>query len=378
MSVECGVDYASPVERSARFDGAAGFLSILRLFAAGNRAVLRMIIIDGVLWCLLCVMLALGFSNHGAVRRYASVSLRYKTPISGQAAYAARQYSVSKSDEGAFWPTFWTEARAALEGEFLSFEADSIVYSGDASLVWPATFVSGAAPGVIDGAGCAVSESLAWRLWGSADVVGMPVLIDGDKRIVRGVFKGESELVLLPCTLEDTTWSWGAAELSGGLDGATRSDAESYAQASGLGRPDSILMKGPSAVAAALSVLPIIIPAVYVLILALGLARKRFPLARKPAFYMGLILLAVLLPSALNIFPAWAVPTHWSDFGFWSSLLQRAGSGFREFLGAAPQKRDVELRMLLIKQAAITFPAACISLSICFRWHMRREKQCLY
>ena len=333
---------------------------------------IKALVIDGLLWCALCALLALGFANHGSLRQYSSVSLRYDAPISGQAAYAARQYSITRSDGDQFWPVFWKEYRASLESELAAVKTDCIAYSGDASLVWPAVYVSGNAPGMKDGAGCAISEALSWRLWGSSDVVGMTVEVDGDVRVVRGVFKGTDELALVPFEDEDTTQSWTAVELTGGPSDAVRSDAESYARAAGLGSPDSTLMRGPSSIAAAMSILPILVPATYGLALAIRLAAKRFPLARKPAFYLSFIMLAVLLPAILGLFPAWVVPTRWSDFQFWLSLLNRAADGLREFLRAAPKLRDVELRVLLIKQVAFSFFAVVCGLSICFRWHMNR------
>ena len=333
---------------------------------------IKSLIVDGLIWCALAVLLAAGFINQSAVRQYTSVSLRYNTQISGQAAYAARQYSIARSEEGAFWPSFWNETTVALESEFVAVSADCVEFSGEVSLIWPATYIKGSAPGVMDSAGCAVSEALAWRLWGSSDVVGMTVQTDGNGRVVRGVFKGEHELILIPFHVEDKTQSWSAVELSGSPTGAARSDALSYANAAGLGKPESILVSGTAPVAGFMSVLPLLILAVYGLSLIIGIVRARFPIARKPVFFLGLIAFAVALPVILGALPAWSIPTRWSDFSFWASLITAASSGIREFLQAAPMLRDVELRILLLKQTGIAFIAVCGSLSVCFRWHIRR------
>lgn len=330
----------------------------------------KRIVVDAALWCALCVLLIVGFLNQNTVKRYTPVSLRYSAPINGQAAYAARQYSITQSGNSPFWPVFWKEYTASVSGGFVTIYTDCIAFSGDASLVWPAEYVSGAAPNVIDGAGCAVSEALAWRIWGSIDVLGMTLQADGDDRVVRGVFKGENELALISYRDEDAVQSWNAVDLTGGPDDAVRSDAESFAQASGLGKPDSILMTGPSIIARAMAVLPLLILACYAMALIAGLIRKRFPAARKPVFYICIILFAVIVPVILGALPAWAIPTRWSDFSFWSSLIKRGANGLREFFSAAPRLRDAELRVLIIKQACIAFAASCFGLSVCFRWHI--------
>ena len=334
-----------------------------------ERGAWRRSIADGLLWCALAVLLVASLVNRSAVRQYSSVSLRYSAPISGQAAYAARQYSISKSAENVFWPTFWKAYTAALESEFVSASADCIAFSGEAALVWPATYLRGAAPGVMDSIGCAVSDTLAWRLWGSGDVVGMTIQADGSERVVRGVFKSGRELALISFRDEDITQSWSAVELTGGPADAVRSDALSYASSAGLGKPDSIVMTGTSSVAGVMSVLPLLIPAVYGVSMIVSFAGKRFPATRSPLFFAALIVFAIVLPSILGALPAWSTPTRWSDFSFWASLMRQASSGLREFLQAAPSPRDVELRMLLLKHAGITFAAVCCSLSICFRWH---------
>lgn len=330
-------------------------------------------IFDALLWCLLCILLIVGFANQNAVKRYSAISLRYSTPISGQTAYAARQYSIAQNEGRPFWPMFWREYEATFSSDYVTSNTNCIAFSGDASLIWPAAYVSGAAPGVIDDVGCAVSDTLAWRLWGSLDVVGMTVQADGDTRVVRGVFSGEDELALISFSDENTAQCWSAVDLTGVPADVTRNGAENYAIAAGLGKPDIILMNGPSSVAGVFAVLPLVILSLYALALIVGFVRKRFPAARNPLFYACLILLAIVFPVILGMLPAWLIPTRWSDFSFWTSLLKQAASGARNFLRAPPQLRDIELRILLIKQAGVALLTACGALAVCFRWQIRRQ-----
>ena len=327
----------------------------------------KVLITDILFWGLLCVFVVMGFLIRDDVRQYASVSLRYDTPISGEAAYAARRYSAAHNNVYMFRLTFWDEYKAVFSNELISAETVCIAYSGDALLVWPAKFIKGAAPGVIDGIGCAVSEGLAWRLWGSADVVGMTVEVDGAKSVVRGVFEGKDELALLSFRDEDTSRSWSAVELGGNSAKVARDEVESYAAASGLGRPVFILTGSPVLLTGLMAALPLLILAVFGLVLIAGFVRKRFPIAFRFIPFVFLLAFAALLPVLLGVVPEWMIPTRWSDFSFWGSLLSQASDNAREFLRVAPQSRDVELRILLLKQAGIMFLSVCFSIVICFR-----------
>ena len=329
---------------------------------------------DALLVCLFCLLLFFGFSNRGDISRYSTVSLRYDSPISGSSAYSARLYSISRSGGGVFWPTFWREHKSAFVSEFSSADADCIAFSGDASLVWPFEYISGCEPGVRDGAGCVLSEPLARRLWGSTDIVGMTVDVDGEARIIRGVFKSKAELALISFGDEVTDRSWTAAELSGGPENASRSDAESYAISCGLGKPDAVIVAGGQRfLAGALAILPLLIPVGYGLALISGLAKRRYPGSYRNIRFVCIIALGCMVPVLINALPAWLVPTRWSDFSFWSASIDRIADDLTELLNASPRLRDAELKSLLIKQASIAFLSVCASISYCFRWRLRIE-----
>jgi len=330
-------------------------------------------IVGSLLWCALAVFLLLGALNAGAISQYPSISLRYETPINGQAAYQARVYSIEHSEEKSFWPTYWHETRAQVESEYVSAKAACILFSGDAALVWPAQYLGGAAPGVTDGAGCSVSSALAWKLWGGNDVVGKTAEVDGEKRTVRGVFDGKDELLLVSVRDEATSQSFTAVELSGGPTDPTRSDAESFARLAGLGAPDSVLMGTPATLAEAMAELPLFILAFYGFALCVARLRAR-PAAFRLCLLLALLGSAFFLPSFLDKLPGWMIPTRWSDFSFWGSLSGQIGDNLREYLVLRPRLRDVAYKVLMLKQVGIAFLATACALSICFRWHANRRR----
>ena len=325
--------------------------------------ILKSRILYVLMWCLFCAALTLGFLESNAISRFSGASLRFYTPISGQNAFRARQHSVANT--AAFWPTFWREDRVELSAGNNTAVVDAILFSGDAALVWPAQYITGSAPSSIDGAGIVVSETLARGLWGSIDIVGKSVYVNCEPRIVRGVFSGSAELALISFHIEDTSQAWTAAELSGGIPNPTRSDAESFAVASGLGRPDYVLMGGTMALSRFMSILPIFIPFIYAAGLFVKFIKNHYPAVGAPIFFAGLILFAVFLPALLNNLPAWLIPTHWSDFAFWSSISAQVSESMREFLSLSPLMRDVELKMHLLRQTGFMIFAIFFGIIVC-------------
>jgi len=322
-----------------------------------------------LLWCMFGLLLTFGFLQSAAIRQFHSVSLRYNTPISGQTAYRARQYSITNIENNPFWPTFWHECRMSFSVGARTAHANTVSFSGDASLVWPARYITGSAPSSIDSTGIAVSNALAHSLWGSTDIIGMTVYVNDKPRIVRGVFEGTADIALLSFHIEDTAQSWTAVELAGGQPNPTRSQAENFATASGLSRPDYILMGGSIALSRLMSIFPLLIIAAYGLILLAGFTKKHYGAAATLIIFAGFILFAIFLPNMLEALPPWIIPTHWSDFSFWSNLLLQANDSLREFLRVNPMLRDVELKIHLLRQIGIFIASVCSGIIVCAQWH---------
>jgi len=315
-----------------------------------------------LIWGLFAFFLALGFLQAREISRFSGASLRFNTPVSGSEAYRARQFSVNNADSSnVFWPTFWREGSVDIDAGIRQRHVSAIYFSGDASLVWPMDFIVGTAPSSLDGNGVAVSEATAHALWGSTDIVGLPVYVNDMQRTVRGVFSGAYELVLVGFHIEDMSQYFTAAELSESnpRHGITRAEAETFAISAGLGRPDYILTGGAGAFAWGLSVLPLVIPVLYGFFMIVAFLKKYHPAMVVPLFFAGIILFAILLPFLLGQIADWLIPTHWSDFSFWGALFGQASGSLREFLSVNPAMRDVELRLLLLRQIFIVFIAVC-------------------
>ena len=324
--------------------------------------------VNVLLWCVFGILLAAGFRENNIIRRFSGISLRYETPISGQTALRARQYAITNGET--FWPTFWQDGSAAFSIGRGDVYSDIISFSGNADLIWPARYIAGSAPGSLDSYGVAMSEALAHRIWGSIDIIGQSVEINGETRTVRGVFRGDAALALLPFSIDDTSQSWSGVVLSGGVTHATQAEVENFALSSGLGRPSYILMGGEVALAGIMVVFPLFVPGIYALLLMAKFIRMHYPGFGVPLIIAGLMLFAVLLPYLLSRLPDWIIPTHWSDFSFWSSLFQQAGNSMQEFLSVNPGLRDVALRIHLMRLIGFLFLSISCGLSVCFRWRL--------
>jgi len=326
------------------------------------------LLVNAALWLVLCVLLVLSVLNVNSMRKYSSISLRYETPISGETAYQSRVFAISRGDATAFWPTFWHEKEIDVQSEYRKAYTKCIIYSGDATLVWPALYLTGTAPGVTDGNGCAVSSGFAWSLWGSADVIGKIIETDGAFYTIRGVFTGDDLLIMLSVDDEDKSHSFTAVELTVGAISPSRSDVESYAVESGLGAPDSILMGRPVLLAVFLAALPVLILSVF----CLGMCFRWlgfYPAALRGFVWVAaLFVLAGLLPVLIKLLPEWMLPTRWSDFSFWGSLLKQLGTDLNEYFTLSPKSRDVIHNTLFFKQIGIAFLSTCLAISICFRF----------
>jgi len=331
-------------------------------------------VVTALLWCLMAVLVVFGALNVSALRQYPSVSLRYKTPISGQAAYNARLYAARQSGDFVFWPTFWHETQAFFKNEYNSMTAVAILYSGDAALVWPARYLSGSAPGVTDGAGCAVSSALSRALWGGTDVVGKTVEADGDIRTVRGVFEGDEPLALLSVRDEDTSRNFSAVELTGGPSSPASSDAVSFAISAGLGSPDFILMGTATGLATVLALLPFLLLALYPIVFVI-LRLRTHPAVSRGILFLALMGFAIALPVLLGALPNRMIPTRWSDFSFWGAFAGQVGENLRQYLILEPKLRDVSYKVLFFRQVGVAFLSVVCALAVCFRWHFKRYAQ---
>lgn len=286
-----------------------------------------------------------GMKNADALARQSqSVSLRWREPLTADAAAEARE------DQPGL--TLWGQTEDILTAGWRQAQATLIAYQGDPALVWDPACLSGALPAPLDETGCAVSAALAWALFGSEDAVGLTLSRGGTAYTVRGVFAGEDCLALLP----DEAAAFTAAELP--ADRETWQDpaawVEAQLRASGLPDPDwTLYPAGPALLARLLAWLPLAFAA-GVMAAALWRAVRWQALWARDAVGFALLLAAALaLPAALAAWPACLTPSRWSDFSWWGQLAQQLRGQFLAWLAAPCLGRDLGFKTGLLAQIGL-------------------------
>lgn len=336
---------------------------LLRDGPATNRGRKRLLV-AGAVWLAAALLLALSLVRlQGLTGYYGSVSARFDTPLTGAAARGALRHAAQSGDEDGFWPTFWSQGTEKLESDLFSAEASAIHYAGEGALVYPARFLGGGWPGAADEGGCALSEALAWQLWGSRDVVGKALRVGEKTYIVRGVFAGEAPLALLASAPDGHPPGWQAAQLAGGGERPTKDAAEAFLAAAGLGEASALLVGWwVLFLARALLALPLALGALWCFG---GLLQwtKGHPGARFLLVSVALLALALALPALLAALPARLVPGRWSDFSFWAALWRDFSEGFTALLSLGGTLRDLAGQGALWVQGAAgaALLAACVA-----------------
>ncbi len=187
-----------------------------------------------IIWLCWGLLLCLAFSNANRLAAvYPSTSLRYDSPISHAAATKARRMAAAEGDAASFWPTFWTEQEGVAAQGLHTVTARCLWFSGDAVLVRPADYLLGSYPAPLDNTGCCISDTLAWQLWGTEDVVGYEISIAKQSYTVRGVFREDDLLVMAGVGETAFADGWQAVELAGMPDGDARAAALAFAVRAG-------------------------------------------------------------------------------------------------------------------------------------------------
>lgn len=306
-----------------------------------NRKLIISALLAVFFWCIACSF----YST--AVSLCSSVGVKWEN--GGVSPFAlVRQQTYAKQDGAAVQPevTLWqinSEPEVMTEDK-KSVAADVVVVFGDCRDITSTITLHGAFPARSDQSGCAVSSGLAFSLWGSTDVCGLSIKMDGDIFYVRGVF--EEEEPRLFCQAQDDS-----KELLSNMQlkfsgTGTREKAENYLVAADF--PGGMILELPLIE----WVLDIIfrLPAI---VLSVGIFVRVIRRGKRLWHYP--VLFIFYLPSALALsaglffcmdlpgIPAGFIPTMWSDFEFWRDLFVGHWKNLTAWMLAASTFRDMEL-----------------------------------
>lgn len=291
---------------------------------------------------------------------YPGASLRYNTPITAEAAQNARAYA-NQSTGNAFWPSYWAEEQLPLSSSLATVNSYCLWFCGDANQFFQAPFLDGAHPAPADSDGISISTELAWQLWGSHNAVGNEVMVNGRPYLVRGVFENAKAMALIGTATTNRAEGWQAVALAGTPEGDLRTEAETFALASGLGQPDTLLA-GPvfSGLAQLAALLPCFVLLVIGLVSGLRFITKKHPRLKNPLLFALLLGTAAAAPLLLNRLPISLIPTRWSDFSFWTRLANQWSSQFNSYLMLRPTYPDALVKQALLVQLLLLFVSVTV------------------
>ena len=127
---------------------------------------------------------------------YPLVSVRSDVPVTGRQMEALRSALRQEDGASALVPAFWSQAEGSAESRWETCGITAILYCGEYDAVYPAVLLEGRFPAAQENGKCAVSTAAAWQLWGSEDVLGQELEIEGDIYRVCGLFRSSASLAL--------------------------------------------------------------------------------------------------------------------------------------------------------------------------------------
>ncbi|MEG2930226.1 MAG: hypothetical protein RR825_00440 [Ruthenibacterium sp.] len=314
-------------------------------------------------------------------RIYPAVGLRYAQPLTREQIQAARSYAADTKNAQGLSASFWVQQSGTACANNTRKACAVIAFSGEGSDCFPAEFITGGYPGASDANGCALSEQLAWELFGSNDLVGQSLVLrgpdsatgsadsvffgeadgaqsSGQEKIrsgekaytIRGVFYGD-EAVLLTGADEKTPFT--CAEITGTTPADRRAQALQFAAAGMLGTPAQLVYgSSTAALLQALCWLPFCLAGAFSL-RALWRKSKEFGTVQRQVLWFGVALcFAAALPLFFSHIPAWLIPARWSDFTFWTALWDTLQARVREYFALIPTHKDIAAKVLLVRFAA--------------------------
>lgn len=207
---------------------------------------------------------------------------------------------------------FWSQAEGSAESRWETCGITAILYCGEYDAVYPAVLLEGRFPAAQENGKCAVSTAAAWQLWGSEDVLGQELEIEGDIYRVCGLFRSSASLALCGESLDH---GFSNIEFWGGYAAPPVETVQQLLRAAGIAQQVTLYFPFPWMAALTAYAL---CPAGLVLLAAArtlgGRVRKGCP--KETCWFVlgGAFLLALVLPALLRLLPPWITPARWSDF----------------------------------------------------------------
>lgn len=286
-------------------------------------------------WCLLLALLKPARASLG------KVSLRYEEPALSVNQLETLLHSQEDLPQLLPWASYPDSLVEAEDAAGRTAFAEAMALYGSGELLFPDRLLAGSLPARGDVAGCALDAQTANQLWGSSQVVGKTVRLNGRSYVVRGVLAtGQAVFLFQEPPGDDAVFTGLTLRFPGNPDGVQA--AQALLSRAGLPAPDELLdFTTVGRLAELLAALPVWL---FALLCLARLVRAVFALRPAPLLCAATALgaaatgaLAILLLAPALCWPADLIPNRWSDFAFWSSRFSSLAENLRAVLTAAWQ-----------------------------------------
>lgn len=278
----------------------------------------------------------------------------------------------------------WSEENCIFENTVAGKRENGVCQKiiGDKELVFGKKLSGGSYPLSDDETGCLVSEELAQSLFSSEDIIGKEIHIEGKKWTVRGILGVDGKLAAV-AGQENDTYTQAAIRMQDRNTAASSVQNMLYEK---LGTAPSAFSEGGlyGALARCTAILPLweglVLTVAYILCLIKKMerdGRKKKRVRGKTQTKERIFLLFRCLVFSAGIFGAWRLfdmsftfsadylPSMWSDFSFWSALVEEKSSDFAKLANQTLSLRDCEMFANLRWTAYLT-AGTCVLLA--FVW----------
>ncbi|MEG1103898.1 MAG: hypothetical protein RSD78_03545, partial [Oscillospiraceae bacterium] len=75
---------------------------------------------------------------------------------------------------------------------------------------------------------------------------------------------------------------------------------------------------------------------------------------RQLLLFVFALIVSLMLPLFLRAVPSWLLPSKWSDFSFWSNLIEIIKSSINEWFSIKACYRDVQIKYFLLQTTLFT------------------------
>lgn len=205
---------------------------------------------------------------------------------------------------------------------------ETIQVYGDLAMLFPIEKIQGQMLYEGDQEGALISEGLAYSLWGNTNVVGKNLTLEAKDYIVRGVLEEESNCIIIQADMKDQDTQFSALRVQLVDGGNVEEDMTTLKFKYNL--PEGVLnnLSLTSIFLSGLALLPGYLLGIY------GLVRFYKFIYNTHRYWVSAIFLSLIgigltwvtvdmMQLSMRI-PDYMIPNKWSDFEFWSKLLENA------------------------------------------------------